>query len=433
MQVSLQTLLGRAGVIARRGLIPDRPADDGRIRGRSLASLCRPARRAASERLKHIPPISREQASFMTISRLLAVALCITGSFACLAHGSGINGEATYVSFSVPGATQGTFPMSINASMTVTGYFVASSTQTEGFLRDADGTITTSAIPGAALTVPESINAGGDITGFYQLPAGLSQGFLRYAGGRIITFDLPGGMQDPESPPQVFTMSAQPVSINDFDDVAGAYPLYARLNAFFRLASGVYTGQISFGRQTAAAAINASGSVVGYATSFNGPTAYTGFVAHPDGYSATITVPLPPEQKYGCESERLPDSINAAGTIAGRYYNSCYNTVAIFSLSPDGIFTTFQPPGSLVASPVLSGMGPHSISIDQAGDITGSYTDAAGVQHAFVRNPYGTLTTFDPPEGKQTTATSISDVGAIAGWYQYNAAAGPPVGFIRIP
>jgi hypothetical protein len=369
----------------------------------------------------------------MTIVRFLAAAWCVLSPFSLSSYAANINGEATYVSFSVPGAIQGTFPMSINASMTVTGYYNPSSTETRGFLRDPDGTFTTFAIPGAVLTVPESINTAGDVTGFYQLPAGLSQGFLRYAGGRIVTFDLSGGMQDPFSPPEVFPMSAQPVSINNFDDVAGTYLFVTRLNAFFRSASGVYTGQISFGRETAATAINASGSVVGYATDEGGPVEYTGFVAHPDGYSATITVPLPPAQEYGCKSEVLPDGINAGGTIAGWYYNTCYNTPGVFTMSPDGVFTTFQTPGLLVASPVLSGTGPHSISIDQAGDIAGSYTDANGVQHGFVRNPYGTLTSFDPPEGKQTIATSISDAGAVAGWYQYNAGGGPPVGFIRVP
>jgi hypothetical protein len=66
------------------------------------------------------------------------------------------------------------------------------------------------------------------------------------------------------------------------------------------------------------------------------------------------------------------------------------------------------------------------------GDITGSYTDAAGVQHGFVRNQYGTITSFDPTEGKQTTATSINDAGAVAGFYHYNKGAGPPAGFIRV-
>ena len=369
----------------------------------------------------------------MTIVRFLAAAWCVLGPFSLSSYAANINGEATYVSFAVPGAIQGTFPMSINASMTVTGYYNPSSTETRGFLRDPDGTFTTFDIPGAVLTVPESINTAGDVTGFYQLPAGLSQGFLRYAGGRIVTFDLSGGIQDPFSPPEVFPMSAQPISINDFEDIAGTYPLYGRPNVFFRSAAGVYTAQISFGRETVATAINASGSVVGYASGYSGPPIYTGFVVHPDGYRSTITVPLPPAQENGCISQALPDGINAAGTIAGWYLNSCGNIPGLFTMSPDGAFTTFQTPGLLVASPVFNGMGSHSISIDQAGDITGSYTDTTGVQHGFVRNAYGTLTTFDPPEGKQTTATSISDGGAIAGWYQYNAGGGPPVGFIRVP
>jgi hypothetical protein len=109
-------------------------------------------------------------------------------------------------------------------------------------------------------------------------------------------------------------------------------------------------------------------------------------------------------------------------------------------MSPDGEFTFLEMPGALLTSP-LPGIPannrsltvPHWMSIDQAGDVTGSYTDAAGAQHGFVRNPYGTMTSFDPPEGKQTTATSINDGGAIAGFYQYNAGGGPLVGFIRVP
>jgi hypothetical protein len=115
----------------------------------------------------------------MTLSHSIAVALCVLGSLTGAAHGSNINGEATYISFSVPGAL-GTYPMSINASMTVTGYYyVAHVTPTylRGFVRAADGAITTFDVgvpfgieEGTVWTVPESINAAGDITGFYQYP-----------------------------------------------------------------------------------------------------------------------------------------------------------------------------------------------------------------------------------------------------------------------
>jgi len=75
----------------------------------------------------------------------------------------------------------------------------------------------------------------------------------------------------------------------------------------------------------------------------------------------------------------------------------------------------------------------HRMSLDQAGDIAGSYTDTAGAQHGFVRNPWGTITSFDPPRGQQTTATSINDSGVIAGSYFYNWNNQIAQGFLRLP
>jgi hypothetical protein len=74
----------------------------------------------------------------------------------------------------------------------------------------------------------------------------------------------------------------------------------------------------------------------------------------------------------------------------------------------------------------------HSISIDAAGDITGTYIDQLDLQHGFLRNPYGTVTGFDPPEGGATNPTSINDGGAVTGFYQFKTG-GPAVGFIRVP
>jgi hypothetical protein len=76
---------------------------------------------------------------------------------------------------------------------------------------------------------------------------------------------------------------------------------------------------------------------------------------------------------------------------------------------------------------------PHRLSINQEGAVAGSYTDALGAQHAFVRNPYGTITTFDPPRGNQTTATGMNDAGVIAGYYYYDWNAQTAVGFLRLP
>ena len=59
-------------------------------------------------------------------------------------------------------------------------------------------------------------------------------------------------------------------------------------------------------------------------------------------------------------------------------------------------FKTFDPPGSQGTTPV---------SINPAGQITGSYTDANFATHGFVRTTDGTTTSFDPPGGATPRVT----------------------------
>jgi hypothetical protein len=261
------------------------------------------------------PIDSIDQDPLTMIPRFLVAALCVLGPLNCVAHGGDINGEATYVSFSVPGGL-GTHPMSINVSMTVTGYYNVSATGARGFLREADGTITTFNVPGAIWTEPEGINAAGNITGFYELVAGIPRGFLRYADGRLITFDPPPAVEG-------MALQSQPISISDFDDIAGTY-LYAWVNfgttryppqpaVFTRSRAGVFntippTSTFGPGFSSLwATAINWSGAVVGY---FTGDVpSESGFVAYPDGYWGEFFVP----QTRFCDvgQETIPEGINA--------------------------------------------------------------------------------------------------------------------------
>ena len=87
-----------------------------------------------------------------------------------------------------------------------------------------------------------------------------------------------------------------------------------------------------------------------------------------------------------------------------------------------GQFVTFDPPGSTSTTP--SGITPD-------GTITGSYADASGVQHGFLRTPTGRFTTFDPPGSTSTTPTSISPNGEIVGVYCNSSACAPIHGFVR--
>jgi hypothetical protein len=367
------------------------------------------------------------------ISRFLFTALCVLVSLNCLAYGGDINGEATYISFSVPGAL-GTYPMSINASMEVTGYYSVSSTTVRGFLRQADGTITTFNIAGATWTQPESINAAGDITGYYFVSSTYApRGFIQYAGGQTVTFEA--------SQTQPFD-GVLPVSINDSGEVTGNYFDQAgQWPPFVRSAAGVFSTPST---PLLATAINAGGSIVGYSyLNPNGIDFTAGFVVYPNGDSAEIVTPGN-DANTDCANQTIPDAINAAGTIAGWFTNNYYSSPACqpahtggFVMSPEGKFTLFQPPGTMPEwlehlPPYYTGE-PHWISIDQAGDVTGFSTDAAQLTHGFVRNPYGTITQFDPPEGNNTFPTCINDGGAIAGYYSYKKGGGPPVAFIRVP
>jgi hypothetical protein len=370
----------------------------------------------------------------MMIPRFLVAALCVLSSLFCAAQEPTASSEVSYLSFEVPGAL-GTYPMSINNSMAVTGYYYASTTVARGFVREADGTFTTFDVSGGIWTEPESINAAGDIAGFYEVVSGVPHGFMRYADGRIVTFDPPDSLP-------FFGPLAQTVTINNFQEIAGSYGVDVP-EGFTRSPTGAFTGLI-FGQGAAYGTVvtdlNASGTVVGY-YSVDGDIA--SFISHPDGFSTSFVLPIEAADNDGTWAT-VAESVNADGVIAGEYsvcFYACATTNAGgFVRSPQGVFTLFSPPGTIVTSLVphqaLVGVPlttPHRLSINQEGTVTGSYTDTAGAQHGFVRNPYGTITSFDPPEGKQTTATSINDGGAVAGFYHYRAGGGPPVGFIRVP
>jgi hypothetical protein len=202
--------------------------------GASSPAFMAPLHRSCETSHGRIAPFdSLDQDSRKMIPRFMVAALCVLGPLTCAAQGPAESSEVTYISFSVAGAL-GTHPTGINASMVVTGYYYVTPTLARGFLREADGTITTFDVAGAIWTEPDGINAAGNITGFYELVAGVPQGFPRYADGHIITFD-------PSPAQKGMPLEAQPVSISDFDAIAGNYPFpLAAPSVFTRSGGGVF-------------------------------------------------------------------------------------------------------------------------------------------------------------------------------------------------
>jgi hypothetical protein len=67
---------------------------------------------------------------------------------------------------------------------------------------------------------------------------------------------------------------------------------------------------------------------------------------------------------------------------------------------PNGTITTFDVPGTFGVT--------GANSINDEGAITGSFTDTLGRSHAYIRDPEGNFTTFDPPGSISTSAVSIN-------------------------
>jgi uncharacterized membrane protein len=111
-----------------------------------------------------------------------------------------------------------------------------------------------------------------------------------------------------------------------------------------------------------------------------------------------------------------PSSINIWGVIAGSY-QSADTVFHGFLRHPGGEFTTFQAPGADTTAGSYNGTSPSSIN--DLGAITGSYWDANGFSHGFLRSPDGEFTTFDVPGagGYGTTPIALNLEGAVVGFY----------------
>jgi hypothetical protein len=109
-------------------------------------------------------------------------------------------------------------------------------------------------------------------------------------------------------------------------------------------------------------------------------------------------------------------SINIGGLITGSYQGT--DTVYHGLLrSSNGKFTTFEAPGADTTAGSYNGTSPSSIN--DLGAITGSYSDANGFGHGFLRSPEGKFTTFDVPGvgGFGTFPKALNLEGAVVGNY----------------
>lgn len=116
--------------------------------------------------------------------------------------------DGTLTTFAVSNASL-TYPIGINSSSQITGYFQDTNFVNHGFLRRRDGTLARFRVPNARATVPVAINSLGQK---YYLDASYAyHGFLRQTNSTISTFDVPNA-----------TLT-HPTGINSSGQITGYY------------------------------------------------------------------------------------------------------------------------------------------------------------------------------------------------------------------
>ncbi|MGH9432393.1 MAG: hypothetical protein ACRD3T_12710 [Terriglobia bacterium] len=372
--------------------------------------------------------------------------LCLIVWFLGLSLPAYAQRQGTFVTFDVPGAStaidQGTFPMSINPVGEITGFYIDTNSVAHGFVRAADGTITTVDPPGSVYTLAHAINPAGAITGDWYDANSVDHGFVRASDGTFTTFDVPGAY-----------FFATAGSINPAGDVTGTYfDTNFAGHGFLRTVDGTITtidapdAETGSFNGTQAFAIDPQGTVAGcYADAqFVGH----GFVFTRDGTLTTFDLPNSGVAGYwgGCYFDGgyffiggIPlVGINPSGAIAGTYFqpisgNPFGGNYRGYLRAKGGSFTTFDAVPS-PSSPCCTWT--NGIAINPAGVIAGYYNDFHSVNHGFVRAKDGTVTTLDAPGanttfGQGTWAFSINPAGQVTG--QYDDANYVFHGFLWIP
>jgi hypothetical protein len=345
-----------------------------------------------------------------------------------------------FQAFQVPGS-KATYPLSINDSNRITGSYVDQSGVVHGFVRDADGNITTFDIPGSVLTEPASINTEGDITGLYEVPNGLvignlypaivPQGFIRHPDGRVTTFGTASGF-----PGSATGFWAQPVSINDAGEVVGNSPDGALgSEVFIRSPAGAFQySSLSAGAiySTVVTGLNAGGAVVGY--TYNGTIGY-GFLWDGEGNPPNLVNSDFTNISLPGSVETFPTGINAHGTVVGTYIYTKGGLSRDFVRYTDGTYETLSTPTGttpgcaidISVSPIVYNPPPAPVSINNIGTIISCYTDSSSVVSGFLRFEDGSTVTLTHFGSQQTRATAINNSNTITGYYTVGTTV---VGFI---
>jgi hypothetical protein len=292
--------------------------------------------------------------------------------------------------------SQGVPAANINPAGEVTGFCAGAASVYHALLRAPDGAITTFDAPGAGTCAgqgtftayPTGLNQAGASTGDFLDANNVFHGWLRTAEGAITTFDAPGaGTGAGQGTLVSFFHSAGSGGMNDQGDITGTYVDANNLVHGFLRDNGSFTTFDAPGAGTVIGSlqgtypqsINPAGTITG--AYYDNNNAAHGFLRTRDGTISTFDVA---GGGTGAFQGTFGLGINPAGTSTGTYLDA-NNVYHGFLRAPDGTITTFNPPGMGAGV----GQGALSVGINPAGAVTGYFLDSNNVWHGFVRMPCG--------------------------------------------
>jgi hypothetical protein len=356
--------------------------------------------------------------------------------------------EPCITTFDVPASNgYGTQPVGINNQGTIAGYYQDSNAVYHGFLRSPDGNFTTLDAPGAGTnpnasngTFPLGINQLGIVAGYINDSTGVSYGFVRSPDGKFTMFSAPGADKTPAD-----ALGTIITGINALGATSGYYfdtTASHVIHGFLVSPDGQFTsfeapGSGGLGTVTDGP-LNLEGAIVGYYT--DPSYLFHGFVRNPDGTIATFVGPGSCNTGYTTSScyGTGAFNINVIGISVGAYLDNSGNFVSHqFLRSPDGTITTFEAPGA--GTGPYQGTGFDQIAgLNDLGVVTSMYLDGNNVYHGYLRTPDGKFATFDAPGADLTPGdyngtfpASINNAGVITGYY--TDVNDVQHGFLRIP
>lgn len=366
----------------------------------------------------------RSIASMMlsVVLSLSAIALC---QKAATAQGTFIRIDIAGAATSPSGSLypyRGTVPVDMNNSGEVTGYYVADSDYAKHqFLYLPGGRTVTSDDPMAGSTSsapysqvgtwPYAINDRGVVTGMYSDVNGTGNGYGRTSAGTFENF------HEPNANTSIASEQTLPDGINAWGEIAGIYfDTSSVAHGFVRTPGGRYTEfeapdatTTGFFEGTWPIAINSAGTVVGWY--HDAQLVAHPFLRTPDGRFTDFQVP---GARTASNTGAYASSVADDGTVIGFYITDNFSSGNFIRL-PNGTISSVQVSANPTAANItLTNLNHH-------GDLAGSFTDAAGVAHAFIRYRGGReviLSDGDAGEaaGQGTYAVKINDAGEVAGY-----------------